>query len=120
MPFLCQTILCEVEVPSPKPENRHEQCSNLEGIGRLQEGVEQNGTIPPSHRRGTDGDCNYCAQEEAQETANTLTPGKSDAWVLKEIRHNHGKTDFPNGRARLGLHVRELIICWSSDSFDSD
>ena len=24
--------------------------------------------------------------EEAQEAANTLTPGESDSWVLKEIR----------------------------------
>ncbi len=94
-----QTIVCEIKVRSPKPENNHEQCCDLEGIGRLQEGFEQNETPLPSHRRGTNGGCSYSEQEEAQETANALSPWESDAWVVKEIRHNHRKDDAPDGRA---------------------
>ena len=94
-----QTIVCEVEVRSPNPKNNHEQCCNLEGIGRLQEGFEQNETTLPSHRHGTNGDGSYSEQEEAQEAANTLTPRESDAWVVKEIGHDHRKDDAPDGRA---------------------
>lgn len=59
---ICKTIVCEIEVRSPKPENNHEQCCNLEGIGRLQKSFEQNETTLPSHRRGTNGDCSYYEQ----------------------------------------------------------
>ena len=97
-----QTIVREVEVRSPNPENNHEECCYLEGICRLQEGFEQNETTLPSHRRGTNGDCSYSEQEEAQEAANTLTPGESDVWVVKEIRHNHRKDDAPDWRASRG------------------
>ena len=69
-----QTIVCEVEVRNSKPENNHEQCCNMEGIGRLQEGFKQNENALLPHRRGTNGDCNHSKQEEAQEAANTLTP----------------------------------------------
>ena len=79
---MCPTILCEVKVRGPEAEHNHKKSCNLERVGRDLEGFEQNQTTLPSHGRWTNGDCSYYEQADADEAADTLSPGKSHARVL--------------------------------------
>lgn len=80
---MSQAILYEIEVRSPKAEDNHEGRWDLERVSWLQERFEKKEGTLSSHGHGTNGDCSYCKKEETQKPANTLSPGKSDAWILK-------------------------------------
>lgn len=95
-------VVGEVEVRSPESQYDHEQCCNLEGVGRDLKRLWQNESAISLQGSRTDGhDCNS-QQEESQEATDALAPGKPDAVVLEQIGHDYRIDDSSNGGTSSG------------------